>query len=61
MSKTDNLHDFLADTADAVRDKKGTTEPINAQNLSSEIRSIHKTGSNSLHVCSKFLISVHGF
>ena len=40
MSKQDNLHDFLTDIADAVREKKGTTEPINAQNLSEEIRSI---------------------
>ena len=40
MSKDNNLHDFLTDIADAVREKKGTSEPINAQNLSSEIRSI---------------------
>ena len=40
MSKDNNLHDFLTDIADAVREKKGTTEPINAQNLSEEIRSI---------------------
>ena len=26
MSKTDNLHDFLVDIADAIREKKGTTE-----------------------------------
>lgn len=44
MSKTDNLHDFLTDIADAVREKKGTSEPINAQNLSSEIRSIESGG-----------------
>ena len=40
MSKENNLHDFLTDIADAVRSKTGKTEPINAQNLSSEIRSI---------------------
>ena len=40
MSKQDNLHDFLTDIADAVREKKGTTDPINAQNLSEEIKSI---------------------
>ena len=44
MSKDNNLHDFLTDIADAVREKKGTTEPINAQNLSSEIRSIEAGG-----------------
>ena len=40
MSKENNLHDFLVDIADAIREKKGTTEPINAQNLSEEIRGI---------------------
>lgn len=40
MSKDNNLHDFLTDIADAVREKKGTSEKINAQNLSSEIRGI---------------------
>ena len=44
MSKQDNLHDFLTDIADAVREKKGTSEKINAQNLSSEIRSIESGG-----------------
>ena len=40
MSKTDNLHDYLADLADAIREKKGTTEPINAQSFAEEIRTI---------------------
>ena len=40
MSKTDNLHDYLADLADAIREKKGTTEPINAQRFAEEIRTI---------------------
>ena len=44
MSKQDNLHDYLSDIADAVREKKGTNEKINAQNLSSEIRSIESGG-----------------
>ena len=44
MSKDNNLHDFLVDIADAIRNKKGTTDPINAQNLSDEIRGI-ETGS----------------
>lgn len=44
MSKDNNLHDFLTDIADAVREKKGTSEKINAQNLSSEIRSIESGG-----------------
>ena len=46
MSKENNLKDFLTDIADAVREKKGTTEPINAQNLSEEIRGIESGGDN---------------
>lgn len=40
MSKTDNLTDFLTDVADAIREKKGTTDKINPQNFSEEIRGI---------------------
>lgn len=40
MGKSNNLDDFLADLADAIREKKGTSEPINAQDFSSEITSI---------------------
>ena len=46
MSKENNLKDFLTDIADAVREKKGTSEPINAQNLSEEIRGIESGGGN---------------
>ena len=38
--KNDNLSDFLTDIANAIREKTGTTNPINAQNFSYEIRSI---------------------
>lgn len=34
------MKEFLTDIADAVREKKGTSEKINAQNLSEEIKSI---------------------
>lgn len=34
MARTDNLSDFLKDVADAIREKKGTTAKINAQNFS---------------------------
>lgn len=44
MAKNDNLKDFLTDVADAIREKKGTTEKINAQNFSEEIRSIESGG-----------------
>lgn len=40
MSKQDNLTDFLTDVADAIREKKGSSEKINPQNFSEEIRSI---------------------
>ena len=40
MSKQDNLTDFLTDVADAIREKKGTTDKINPQNFSEEIKSI---------------------
>jgi hypothetical protein len=44
MAKTDNLTDFLTDVADAIREKKGTTEKINPQNFSEEIRGIETGG-----------------
>lgn len=40
MAKNNNLTDFLTDTANAIRTKKGTTGLINPQNFSSEIASI---------------------
>lgn len=46
MSKQDNLTDFLVDVADAIREKKGTTEKINPQDFSEEIRGIESGGGN---------------
>lgn len=40
MSKENNLTDFLTDVADAIREKKGTSEKINPQDFSEEIRKI---------------------
>lgn len=40
MAKNDNLKDLLTDVADAIREKKGTTELINPQDFGSEIRGI---------------------
>lgn len=40
MAKNDNLTDFLTDVADAIREKKGTTDKINPQEFSNEIKSI---------------------
>ena len=36
----ENIIELLTDVADAIREKKGSTEPINAQNFAEEIRSI---------------------
>ena len=44
MAKTDNLQDFLTDVANAIRTKTGTTQPINAQNFSTEILNIPTGG-----------------
>lgn len=38
MAKNDNLKDFLTDVADAIREKKCTTDLINPQSFSDEIR-----------------------
>ncbi|MCM1289631.1 MAG: hypothetical protein NC132_03150 [Corallococcus sp.] len=40
MSKTNNLTDFLTDTANAIRAKKGTTAKIDPQDFAGEIASI---------------------
>lgn len=44
MAKNDNLGDYLSDIADAIRAKKGTSEPINAQDFADEITSIEGGG-----------------
>ena len=41
----ENIVELLTDVADAIREKKGSTEPINAQNFAEEIRSIEGGGS----------------
>ena len=40
MSKENNLTDFLTDVADAIREKKGTSELINPQDFSEEIKNL---------------------
>lgn len=44
MSKQDNLTDFLTDVADAIRAKKGTTDKINPQDFSDEIKNLPSGG-----------------
>ena len=46
MAKNDNLKDFLIDLADAIREKKGISGPINPQDFSAEIASIEVGGGN---------------
>ena len=47
MAKNDNLTDFLADVANAIREKKGTTDLINPQDFSAEIASIETGGGDT--------------
>lgn len=44
MAKNNNLQDFLTNVANAIRTKTGATEPINAQNFSTEILNIQTGG-----------------
>ena len=41
----ETIVELLTDVADAIREKKGTTEPINAQSFAEEIRTIESGGS----------------
>lgn len=50
MAKNNNFRDFLIDTANAIREKKGTTELINPQDFASEIASIEGGGGISQRV-----------
>lgn len=49
MAKNDNLTDFLADVANAIREKKGTSNLINPQDFSNEIKGI-VTGEYNIEV-----------
>lgn len=44
MAKNDNIIDFLGDVADAIREKKGISEPIAAQDFADEIKNIETDG-----------------
>ena len=40
----ENIVELLTDVADAIREKKGSNEPINAQNFADEIKSLPSGG-----------------
>lgn len=44
MARIDTLNNFLTDVANAIRDKKGTTDNIPASNFDTEIASIETSG-----------------
>ena len=46
MARTDTLGNFLTDIANAIRNKKGTTDTIVASDFDTEIESIESGGSN---------------
>lgn len=50
MGKDNNIQDFLTDVADAIREKKGTTDLINPQDFSNEIASIEVGGGGGIHI-----------
>ena len=44
----ENIVELLTDVADAIREKKGSTEPIKAQSFADEIRNLPSGGDNGL-------------
>lgn len=56
MSKVNNLGDFLTDIANAIREKKGTSATINAQDFSREIASIESGDSSDAEEMLKGII-----
>lgn len=50
MAKDNNIQDFLTDVADAIREKKGTTDLINPQDFSNEIASLEVGGGGGIHI-----------
>ena len=60
MAKNNNLTDFLTGVADAIRNKKGTTDLINPQDFESEILSIETGGGGDQPVMNAPTISLSG-
>lgn len=57
MSKANNLTDFLTDTANAIRAKKGTTAKIDPQDFASEISGIQTGG----EISTIYLVAGEGY
>ena len=55
MAKDNNLQDFLTDIADAIREKKGTTEKINPQDFATEIANLSSGGGSGSGSSLKYL------
>ena len=58
MAKNNNLTDFLTGVATAIRDVKGTSEPINPQNFESEIRSLGTRELTTGDIIPKFVVLI---
>lgn len=50
MAQNDNLNEFLVGVADSIREKKGTTDPINPQNFAAEISTISGSGEGGIKI-----------
>lgn len=64
MAKDNNLQDFLTDIADAIREKKGTTEKINPQDFATEIANLSSgddSGSGSGEASTVEYLDVSGY
>lgn len=48
MARTDTLGNFLTDVADAIREKKGTSETIQASNFDTEIENLPSGGEQDI-------------
>ena len=57
MARTDTLPNFLTDVADAIREKKGTEETIQASDFDTEIASI-SSGADLKKTCMNIIMSV---
>ena len=60
MARTDTLGNFLTDVADAIREKKGTSETIQASDFDTEIANLPSGGDTSEYFDSEATDSTNG-